>query len=282
VIAGVYAELTGAIDRLFPERLGTEEPVEAAPEDLPADFERDARAFSTQQDGYVQAVDGERLLALASEHDLVIRLERRPGHYVLAGATLARVWPGERAGDRLAAEIEAAFVRGEQRTPAQDLEFAVNQLVEVAVRALSPGVNDPFTAITCIDRLGSALSRLARRAVPSPFRHDEANVLRVVAYPTSFPAVVDAAFNQIRQYGRSSAAVTIRLLEVIAEVAGVVTEPDDRAALRRHAAMIERGSREGLAEEDDRGDVEERYRNVLRVLREDAPADPAREALGSH
>src|SRR5690606_18751867 len=120
----------------------------------------------------------------------------------------------------------------------QDVEFAVNQLVEMAVRALSPGINDPFTAIACVDHLGSALCRLAARDMPSPYWHDRHDKLRLIERPERYGELVDSAFNQIRQYGRSSAAVTIRLLDTIVVIAGFVCRAEDRATLLRHAEMI--------------------------------------------
>ena len=107
-------------------------------------------------------------MGLASEEDLLLRLERRPGHYVDEGGALMMVWPGHRVTEALVGKMNDAFVLGNQRTAAQDIEFSFQQLVEIAVRALSPGINDPFTAIACVDRLGSALCRLARRDMPSP------------------------------------------------------------------------------------------------------------------
>ena len=112
-------------------------------------------------------------MALAVEHDLVVRIGRRPGKFVIDGGELARVWPGDRLDDALAAAVRGAFYIGPQRNLTQDVEFAIDQLVEVAVRALSPGVNDPFTAIACVDRLGEALCALAGREVPSPYRYDD-------------------------------------------------------------------------------------------------------------
>jgi uncharacterized membrane protein len=104
--------------------------------------------------------------------------------------------------------------------------------------------------------------------MPSPYRHDEAGRLRVVAHPTSFPDVLSAALDQIRQNAGSNAAVTIRLLEVIAAVADCARRPEDLAALRLHAEMVERGSRAGLAEERDRADVADRYRAAIALLRD--------------
>jgi uncharacterized membrane protein len=169
--------------------------------------------------------------------------------------------------DQLTARVRSAFTLGRQRTPRQDFESAVSQLVEIAVRALSPGINDPFTAIACVDRLGSVLSRVAQREMPSPYRHDGQDQLRVIVPAFTFPAILDVAFDQIRQYGRSSAAVTLRLLETIAVVAGFAQRPEDVAALQRQAGMVARGARGGLAEKEDRRVVEERYQALASVAR---------------
>jgi uncharacterized membrane protein len=266
VIAGVFDELTNAIDRLFPDRLG--EQADRPSEALPEGFESDAREIRAAGAGYLQRIDGARLLSLSAEADVVVRLDRRPGHYVLARDILAHVWPGVRLDDTLTQQLRDAFVLGPQRTPAQDVEFSIHQLVEIAVRALSPGVNDPFTAIRCVDRLGSALCHLAEREMPAPYRSDPEGKLRLVAHPTTFPRLVAASFDQIRQASRSNAALTIRLLEVIAGIADCARRPEDLAALRRHAEMIERGSREALPEENDRADASERYRAAIRRLQE--------------
>ena len=266
VVTHVGRELIEVLDRLFPKHLEQGKPqIPLAQPDasfLDA-FDQEAGLVVSSADGYLQYIDAEALMALAVTEDIVIRLERRPGHYVVAGTPLVRVWPGNRITDSFTAQINSAVVLGRQRTANQDLEFAVDQLVEIAVRALSPGLNDPFTAITCVDRLGSALSRLAARDWPSVYHHDTNTQLRLIAPIATFPAITDAAFNQIRQYGRSSAAVSIRLLESIAVIAGFTSRPEDRAALTRHAEMITRGAREALPEIEDRQTVEQRYQAVL-------------------
>lgn len=271
IVKRVGEELIEGIERLFPENIGRGAP--RIPTEPPHagfldTFDREARPIVSAEDGYLQYVDGDALMALAMQEGVVIRLERRPGHYVVAAHPLALVWPGNRVTDQLVARVNTVFALGNQRTSGQDIEFAVNQLVEIAIRALSPGVNDPFTAMTCVDRLGSALCRLAQRDMPSPYRHDTQDQLRVIAPVITFPDVTDVAFNQIRQYGRTSTAVTLRLLETIAEVAVSAHRPEDRAALLRHAEMIARGAREGLPEEEDRQKVEERFRSANRLLSE--------------
>lgn len=271
IVARVSSELIAGIDRLFPEHIGRgAAKVPTAPPDanfLDA-FDREARPISARADGYIQFINTDALLQLAIQKALVIRLERVPGHYVVAGYPLMMVCPGERASDLLKDQVNSAFALGNQRTSGQDIEFAVTQLVEIALRALSPGVNDPFTAITCVDHLGSALSRLVTRDMPSPYRYDSQAQLRVISRAATFQDITDVAFNQIRQYARSSAAVTIRLLETIAVVARFAHRTGDRAALLRHAEMIARGPRDGLPEVEDRQVVEDRYQSVIQLCSE--------------
>jgi uncharacterized membrane protein len=117
---------------------------------------------------------------------------------VVQGNALATAWPGDRVAGRLAEKIQDAFIVEAKRIMTQDVEFAVEQLVEVTVLVLSPGINGPFTARTRIDRLGEALCHSAERVLPSPSRHDDGGRLQVVARPVTFAGVTDAAFNQVR------------------------------------------------------------------------------------
>ncbi|RPH92847.1 MAG: DUF2254 domain-containing protein, partial [Lysobacterales bacterium] len=269
VVARVGRDLIRGIDRLFPGRLGQPEPQDAALSSapgLPEAFAREAHAVGAGEDGYLQRVDADALIALAEREDLLMRLERRPGQYLVKGHALLTVWPGERVGDELADKLRAAFALGHQRTAVQDVEFPIIQLVEIAVRALSPGVNDPFTAIACVDRLGSGLCRLAQRDMPSARRFDPQGRLRLVAPGPSFVSLLDTAFNQIRQNARANPAVLIRLLESITQVASVVHRAADRAALARHAAMLARAARQGLPEPHDQLGVAERFEEAMRVL----------------
>ncbi|MGK2941042.1 MAG: DUF2254 domain-containing protein [Immundisolibacter sp.] len=271
VVARVGRELEDGIDRLFPGHLGkpgsvaSKAPGEA---DLPATFAREARPVGALEDGYLQQIDADALMDLACEQDLLLRVERRPGHYLVKGRAMVMVWPGDRVTEALVDKINATFVIGDQRTATQDVEFSFHQLVEIAVRALSPGINDPFTAIACVDRLGSALCRLARRDVPSPHRFGPQGRLRLVAQASTFAGIADMAFNQIRQSARSNPAVAIRMLDAIAQIAGHVQSAQDVACLQRHADMIIRGAREAVPEADDLAAVETGFGAATQALRE--------------
>lgn len=210
------------------------------------------------------AIDLERIRRIATDNDATILLGLRPGQFALEGSPLARLSPRERVSEDIERSINQAFVWGTDRIPNQDVECAVSQLVEIALRALSPGINDPFTAINCIDWLGDSIGFLSGRSEPSKSLNDEKGQVRVVTRPVAFGGVVDAAFNQIRQAARSNAAVTIRLLEVIGLLLQRGLSNDRRQVLLDHAEMIWRGAQDALPEESDRRDVDERYQLVQR------------------
>lgn len=269
LIASVADELEEAIEEMFPERLGEPGPELERPEEArDAAMEGEGLAIASHHSGYIQGLDDEELMEIACEEDLLLRLDRSPGRFIAAGGTLAHAFASGRAGDAAADRIRSAFILGRRRTPTQDPEYAVHQLVEIAVRALSPSVNDPFTTMTCLDWLGAALGELAGRKVPSPFRYDGQGRLRVIAKGPDFGGMADAAFNQIRQYGSGSVSVILRLLDTIAAVGERVRRPQDRACLRVHANKAARDARVTLVNESDRREVEERHAATLRVLGE--------------
>jgi uncharacterized membrane protein len=264
VITKVAGELAEAIERLYPALIGQREA-----DRIPT--RQEGEAVSTQQrpvparcSGYVQIIDEARLVNLARAASGVLVVVRRPGTFVTKGAPLAMLRSERTPPEDFSLRVNKAFILGPHRTMTQDAGFGIDQLVEVAARALSPGINDPFTAIICLDRLGDAISQLATRRMPSAQHYDDSN-LRVIAAPLLFPEMVDAAFDQIRQYGRSSYAVTLHLLETLEVIGARTTGAEDQAALRRQADLIYSGS-EALSELEDRRIVAARYTGILPSL----------------
>jgi uncharacterized membrane protein len=268
VVAAVGDELERAIVRLFPPRSRQQKEQEPRAE-TPVDLDRDGGPIFARRSGYVVAFDKEGLLRLATEKDFIFCVRCGAGDFVAQGKALVTVCPGSRIDDELFESINHAFILSEQGSPRQDVEFAIHQLVEIAVRALSPGINDPYTAVTCVDQLGVSLCRIAERDMPAYEEYDVDGKIRLILKPVTFSGIVDAAFNQIRQYGRSSVAVTIRLLEAIAIVATHAYRESDRSALLRHVRMIKSSSQEAPLIEEDRKDVEERYQAALEILEGD-------------
>lgn len=262
VVAAVCAECYAAIDSLFPEEMG-DAPADSTLGDAPdiEHMEQDGHAIRASASGYLQAIDGGGLMMLTSQNDLTARLFRRPVDFIVAGTTLMFLCPASRVTEEIERGANHLFVLGSKRTPIQDVEFAINQLVEIATRALSPGVNDPFTAISCVDRLAVTLVTLARRKFPSRYRYDDEGNLRVIADVTDFEGALDASFNQIRQCARTNVPLLIRMLEAIASVSEQAKRPADRRALLRHAEMLY-ACRDSIPEERDRDDLERRYEAV--------------------
>ena len=266
IIAKVATDLEAAVLRLFPEQLGRGSDLNGATEGPPLGFRRDGHTVTATRSGYIQAVDGQALLTLATERDLVLRIDAAPGSFVRHGSALVMVWPQETPDDDLGQSVRTAFIVGSARTPTQDVEFFAGQLVELAVRALSPGINDPATARMCLDRLGQALCQMATREVPASRRYDDGGRLRVVARPVSFEKMAATAFDEIRRYGRSSVSVTVHMLEVIRDIAECVERDADRSTLLTQAHVILQDSREADLSAEDRTRIEKSHRTAVAAL----------------
>ena len=272
VVASVAKDLNAAIDRLFPLEKSGDCPKELNNKDslrrLPASADREVITVASQHEGYIQGIDTDNLLRIAEQNEWVLALRSRPGQFIAAGAPLIDVWVGERSKNNasrlcdLSADLNNAIIVGIRRTPRQDVVCAIKELVEVAVRSLSPGINDPFTAADCVDRLGAALARLAEKEIGAEPHLDDENTVRLVICPLHFDDILDAAFDQIRQHSRRSVAVTIRLLEALQLIASRVTAPDDVGAVKKQAALVVKNAAD-VPEEKDRNDIEDRYRAVV-------------------
>jgi uncharacterized membrane protein len=268
IVENVGTRLIETFGNLFPEAFAPE--VRDNPEDeeprLPGDFEEHASSIPAPGNGYLDAIELERVRGIAERHKLLVHLVKRPGQFIIRGHVLALASPREAVTEDIADEIGKCFLLGPQRTLIQDAEFAVDQLVEVAVRALSPGINDPFTAITCIDWLGAALSFLAGRKLASPLCRGADGRVCVITDPYTYEGILDAAFNQLRQHARTNEAVAIRLLDMIAVLAESELPAPYRAALARHAQLIHKDTFANLPDARDRADLGERYGRVLKTL----------------
>lgn len=268
----VSHDLDRTIERLYPERFGksaanlTAEEVKRKLDSMGENYQ----VVPAPRDGYIESIDTDGLMRLAAKHDLVLLLYHRPGQFVLAESPLVKVWPLERKGLDIPREIRRAFILGNRAMPRQDVECAINELVEVALRALSPSMNDPYTAINCIDRLAASLARLAEREIPSAYRLDEQGNLRMILKPVDFHGALDAAFDQIRQNSTTHVAVQIRLLDALALIARFTHREEDRTAVQLQADMIRTAAERNITEQNDLGDVQERYADVEQTLRQTA------------
>ena len=230
----VIARVGRALDASMRALLPAETALEVAPERL---RRHTGAMLRLDHGGYIQAIDYGRLIACAKEWNATIELGHRAGQHLIAGAVVARIAPPPRDHERVQKTVNAAVLIGPERTPVQDIEYSLWQLVEVALRALSPGINDPHTAVACIDRLGRSLGLMMRRGpAPQVWRDDE-GIVRVIGPASTFEGVVDAAFNEIRQIGCHYPAILIRLAETLSQLAEQAT-PLHRKVLATHLKLI--------------------------------------------
>ncbi len=230
------------------------------PELLTLIDERGAEVPS-QVSGYIQYVGYSQLIDIATRTDSVIRLEHRPGHYLATGRALAMVWP-RGAGPEVALALSKAHVTGPHRTLVQDPVFAIDQLVEIAIRALSAAVNDTFTALTCIDWLSAGLGRVSGRVLDEGVYRDATGNVRLIESDPSYARMVNRAFDKIRQAARGMPAVLIRLIDSLGSIMLDTTSPDQRVVLRRQADMVLRLAEETVTEPNDLEEIRFRYRRI--------------------
>ncbi len=243
-------------------RLTVHEPGPVAPD---AAMWNHAARVADARYGYLQQFHADTLADWAAERSTAIRMLVRPGDYVFPGAAIAELTVSV---DGAGAAIRDATALGPRRVGSLDLEFSVRQLVEVAVRALSPGINDPHTALSVLDRLGASLCELVPLHLPTGITLRETKPVLVV--PTvDYDGLTDAMLHMIRQNAAGSAAVLARLLEVLAVVASCEHDLARRPALRRHARLVMGDAERDVQTPDDLDDIRSRYTAFLAACDDD-------------
>jgi uncharacterized membrane protein len=240
VIDDVYRELTQNIDKFFPQY---SEDKQWRPQIFSKSLGEGEYAHEIEMrakaSGYVQLIDKEALMKHLVELDRRLALYFAPGNYIRKGATFAHIYAKDSDSSLENINLDKHFILGSKRTPVQDSEYAVHQLVEIALRALSPSINDPFTAIVCVDKLGSVLCDLTTRQFPSVEQKDDEGAVRLHCKSLSFIDVGRAAFDQIRQEATDNTAVTIRLLVSLNEIALQACNHEQYSFVEQQLLMIQ-------------------------------------------
>ncbi|MEX6507101.1 DUF2254 domain-containing protein [Jiella sp. M17.18] len=243
VISGIGESLLKRMDKEFAKRSEEEDEDEAQRlwNEVPACFRSDRGGerqgggyaeIACDRTGYLQIVDRNSLISAACEHGLVVRMICRPGMFVHPGRVLFDAWPKDRVDDDTRDALLASIAAGSSRSPRQDINFLFDELVEIAGRALSPGVNDPYTAITCMDWLKAACCKLASMKMPSRLIGDEEGNLRLIAMRAGFAEFLEVAFGHIRQYAASDMIAGEHYLNCLAQIAPACRDDEQREAVR--------------------------------------------------
>jgi uncharacterized membrane protein len=263
IVAEAAQETRDSIERLFPEPVGREEEeCDEGWHEPPAD----ALLIAASRTGYIQSIDTERLMKIATEADLVVYMLAPIGGFVVRDRPLAAVTPEVHLTEKLQDALSHVYIIGRNRSTREDPEFGIRQIVDIAVKALSPSSNDPTTAVTAIDHLGALIIEFARRDIPDRLRRDNDGNLRVVALGPTFQSMTELAFNQIREHTDGDVSVTIALLQALTRIGQVIQSESRRTLLLEQLSKISRSSAVNVAEPLDRERINQALRNAVQVL----------------
>jgi uncharacterized membrane protein len=246
IVERIASETEAVIDDMMPERRKAEHPVESGW----AESSTWETPVLSDTSGYIRFINIASLTELAKHHHVKVHLFRRVGQFVPAGTPLFMVHRGNRLPAQAIAELLDTVDLGPSRTLEQDIEFGILQIVDIALKAISPAVNDPSTGVTCVDHLSRILIRFASRELPAGLLYDPPGVVRVSIRWADFDHQLNSAFEQIRMYSKTDIAVSLRLLRALGDIATAIQDPSIRRTLYEQGKRVVEGCAEQLGEEE--------------------------------
>ncbi len=268
IVHNITVETKEAVDTLFPEEIGDPASAEEKEDTWHADEVKDWLRIPSQKSGYVQNVDVDGLIEFASENNLLISMRKGIGQFVGTGAVLAEIAADTESSHKQVSienerteTIRGLFSIARHRTIEQDVGFGIRQIVDIALKALSPGINDTTTAINCIDRLGEIIGDLARRTMPARVRSHE-GVPRVISLAPSFQDFTETAFDQIRISGAANSAIFDRLMTTLFYVAECCRSEKRHEAVEAQVELVKQFADQTLATEYEKDRISAKLRNL--------------------
>ena len=278
ILNRVSHETVEAVDRLFPARLGTPaaEVDDSTRPTLAALRSARWHLVCSDESGYIEGIDDDGLLTFARERGLVVRMELGVGDFAVAGAPLAAVTPvdpdaqaqrGANTDEDKSVEdaLNALYSVSAYRTVAQDAAFGILQIVDVALKGLSPGINDTTTAVTCVGHLTAVLAAVAQRHIPDPIRVEDSHI-RVIAVGPTFASLVATAFDDVRRSAGNNVTVLRRILDGLDTVGFCTANPERRRVLIAHVDHVVRTVEREIKAPEDQALLKGRAEVVRRRL----------------
>ena len=255
IITNIANSLEDLIKKLYPDeqlshQRGLSDEAQSVASSVPKNFDDEAHNVRMKRSAYLQTVGTQDLIAAAKEHNVILKITHRPGTFLLERRPLLYVWPDERLNDDLEERLRSAFSFGPRRTPLQDFDFLFDQLTEVALRALSPGINDPVTAIECINRIGEGFNLLASRKPISPYFCDDEDKLRLIYTQVEIPDLVANTFGPLRRFSGDNMMVSMHMLQTFKVLRTLNDHPELNDALLEQADLILEVASDVLIEAD--------------------------------
>jgi uncharacterized membrane protein len=288
IVSRITWDTRKVVDQLFPDRLSHDR-LEVEPAYVGEAVSTDAwRPVPAPRTGYIQHYSRSALVRIATQYDLLVRVEQPIGEFVVEGRPLAWFAPHPLGAggmpetvwrpDDVARSVVKTWIIGTNRSLDLDPGFGFRQLVDVALKALSPGVNDSTTALTCIDHLGALLIRLADRRIETAER-DESGRLCVITGEPGFQELLGLAIDEIRQHARGNVAVLERLMVMLGGVAAVAHESGRRRAVVQQLELLQATAAETVSLGHDLAQLDGVAHRVLAAVH--APTTPPDEVVSS-
>lgn len=270
IIDNIVGETRSAIDKLFPAELGKPAEKPERTEAQLVEAYKNWRKIPAFDSGYIQYVDTEELIEWARANGFIVKMERGIGEFIGNGATLVSLTGNSENFDKnineeTARELNKLFSIKRYRTIEQDIGFGIRQIVDIALKALSPGINDTTTAITCIDFLGVIVGAIARRQLPETVRMKNGE-LCVLVKADSFRDYVETAFDQIRISGKGDHAVFSSLLSSLEFIAEKAKNEEYMAVLREQVDLVADFARQTLETEYEKQKIERKVEEARRAF----------------
>ncbi len=265
IIASVAQETIEAIDRVFPEKVGQVPDEEDDDQALRPLSERNWCAVPAKESGYIASVNNEALLRLARDGKYIVLMEHGIGEFVVRNTTLVLLSLEEPPDKETINSLQATFSISRHRTVEQDVAFGIRQIVDVALKALSPGINDTTTAVTCVDYLTTIMAQIASRQIPSSRRYDEGE-LRVIAKGPSFESLLAESFDQIRSNSKGNITIMWRMIDAFQTIARLTDSPYRRQAISKQVQWIAELAEHTVDSAHDRAEIEMRLASTRQTL----------------
>ncbi len=238
IIIKVANDLRRSLNRLTNEEDHSAHDDENIEAQWPKDFESNSSSFYFEKSGYVQNIDYKHIMRLARDNDLIIEIGFKAGHFLVEGESGVRVYPAHRMNNDISCSLRDSFIIGTSRTATQDIEYSIRHLVEIAIRALSPGINDSFTAISVLDHLSESMAALFKKEMVSEWMTDDHGDLRVQAKQSTEADIIFSAFDQIRLSGRQMPHILFHLLDKIEILSALSTTSRQKKGLKEQLKAI--------------------------------------------
>ena len=270
----VGRKLRKDIKTMFPDNIGDNKENDETDDNTDFNEEdynyKDSSKVTSLAEGYIQAVHEEAILQWATDNDAVVRLHYRPGDFSINGKALLHVWTKDGEAfdldDAALKTLRGTYAMGQDRSAHQNILFLADELVEILARALSPGINDPFTAINCINWFHSAIKTWMDGNSPSPYRRDESGEVRVIARPVSFRRFVSVICDQSRPYIASDRNAAIKMLTVLTELAAEAQTSEQRDILSKQIENLRLAVQDGITSNIERDDLAARFKQSARMI----------------